>query len=292
MGFRQYDRIPFSHLIDDWNSYLSDAGQALEYALEWRTPAVAHYSSQSLSMMARMGWRPGKGLGKNMDGRTSPVEVQPPPRGGGRGGASKSKRVLLVPASKVSSSVGSQPPPRGGGRGGEGSNREASKEAQMMYAHEPAPGKLVYGKKGDRNGAEVLEVWDVTPRGRAYPTGETVMLVSDWGVRASELRRALMWGGGPVGVAETTFPHPRGWHVSGTPKAHTLEEATVRTLTAVLRTPHETEPTCETVWPGKVGPVVVSNLYKKVCNPLLTPRDFKSWYLECCIAPFASHSHT
>ena len=41
-------------------------------------------------------------------------------------------------------------------------------------------------------------------RARAYRTDDTVRLVEEWGVRTSDLRPALMWDGGPVGVAETT----------------------------------------------------------------------------------------
>ena len=105
-------------------------------------------------------------------------------------------------------------PGLGGGRGG---------KKLELKAHELDSGKKVYGKVGNRDGAEVLEVWDVTPRGRAYPTGEVIYLVRDWGVRAHELRDALMWDGGPVGIAEACYPHPHGWMLKGAKEGSTLE---------------------------------------------------------------------
>ena len=61
----------------------------------------------------------------------------------------------------------------------------------MFYTLRPTPGKIVYGKLGNRNGAEVLEVWDVTPWGGAYLTGETIYTWSETGAcepQCTELR--------------------------------------------------------------------------------------------------------
>ena len=33
MGFRQYDRIPFSRMLADWKSFWQDAGQAIRCAI-------------------------------------------------------------------------------------------------------------------------------------------------------------------------------------------------------------------------------------------------------------------
>ena len=96
-----------------------------------------------------------------------------------------------------------------------------------MKVHETPEG-LVYGEVGNRNGAEVLEVWDTTPAGKPVRTGKVVWLVREWGIRASELRSALMWDGGPVGVAEASYPHPSGWRLAGSPPGDTLERMTVR----------------------------------------------------------------
>ena len=85
----------------------------------------------------------------------------------------------------------------------------------VLHAHEPNPGQLVYGQIGNRDGAEVLEVWEVSPRGVCSPTKQVIYLVREWGIRASALREALLWNGGPVGVAETFYPHPRPPSLAG-----------------------------------------------------------------------------
>ena len=255
MGFRQYDRISFTRMIEDWRSFSRDAGQAIRHAIGAPTSdSVYHrYSEQSLAMMQGMGWTPGTGLGRDSQGRTSPIPTPNPRGGGGLGG----------PPAR-----GARPDP-GGGRAGKGLE---------LKAHELDTGKIVYGRLGNRDGAEVLEVWDVTPRGKAFPTGEVVHLVREWGVRAHELRDALMWDGGPVGVAEVCYPHPKGWMLKGAKEGSTLEGMTVRVLTALLRKPFESEPSCFEAWIKALGPCDPQAIAARVCSPLLTPRDFKSWY--------------
>ena len=147
-----------------------------------------------------------------------------------------------------------------------------------LKAHELDDGEIVYGKVGDRNGAEVLEVWDVTPRGKPYPTGETVFLVRDWSVRAHDLRDAIMWDGGPVGIAEAFYPHPKGWRLQGAKEGSNLEGMTVRVLTALFRQPHEQEPTCYSTWPSKCKGCDMHTIAARLTSPLITPRDFKSYY--------------
>ena len=247
MGNTEYDRVPFKKMLDDWSSFIQDAGPALPCALGTTNPETQRYSTQAQSIMRAMGWEPGKGLGKHEDGRTSPIPTPPPPRGGGgRRGR------------------------RGGGRGGGG-------KKLSLVAHETSAG-IVYGQPGDRDGAEVLEVWKVTPRGRAYRTDDTVRLVEEWGVRTSDLRPALMWDGGPVGVAETTYPHPQGWQLEGAQAGTTMEGMTVRVLTALYRREYECEPSCYTNWPKAVGQVDMQKVIERLASPLITPRDFKSYY--------------
>ena len=90
----------------------------------------------------------------------------------------------------------------------------------QLKAHELESGEIVYGQIGNRNGgAEVLEVWDVTPRGKAYPTGEVVFLVRDWcsgrtSVVHRDERRSSVGRGGRAQknlldrVITTSFPLP------------------------------------------------------------------------------------
>ena len=47
--------------------------------------------------------------------------------------------------------------------------------------------------------------------------------------------RPALWWKGPVGVAETTYPHPKGWTFEGAHPHATLDTFTIRTLTALIR---------------------------------------------------------
>ena len=97
-------------------------------------------------------------------------------------------------------------------------------------------------------------------------------------MRTSDLRPALMWDGGPVGVAETTYPHPQGWQLEGAQAGTTMEGMTVRVLTALYRREYECEPSCYTNWPKAVGQVDMQKVIERLASPLITPRDFKSYY--------------
>ena len=57
-------------------------------------------------------------------------------------------------------------------------------------------------------------------------------------------RRALRWGEGVIGVAEHTYPHPKGWHLGGIP----LDELTIKSMTAHLRRKKECRPKAEAKW--------------------------------------------
>ena len=135
---------------------------------------------------------------------------------------------------------------------------------------------MIYGKIGNRDGAEVLEVWEVSPRRHPSPTRQVVYLVREWGVRASELRPALLWDGGPVGIAETFYPHPQGWRFEGEPQGYTLEHMTVRRLTALFSSGLTRPPSCVAKWRTLTG-ADVTGLGRCFTSPLLTPRDFKNY---------------
>ena len=117
----------------------------------------------------------------------------------------------------------------------------------------------------------------MSPRGVCSPTKQVIYLVSEWGVRASELREALLWDGGPVGVAETFYPHPRGWRFEEEPQGSTLERMTVRRLTALFRRRHVSTPSCVAKWGGLTG-VDMTAVAHRFTSPLISPRDFKNYY--------------
>ena len=135
MGFPQYDRIPFTRMLADWKSFWQDAGQAIKYAIGMQSSEDVRsmYSKPAYNMMLSMGWNPGQGIGRDGQGRTSPIPTPNPHGGRGVGGPAAS---------------GTRPG-LGGGRGG---------KRLELKAHELDSGKIVYGKVGNRNGAEVLEV--------------------------------------------------------------------------------------------------------------------------------------
>ena len=81
-----------------------------------------------------------------------------------------------------------------------------------------------------------------------------------------------------MGMAEAYYPHPKGWRLAALDEKHTLERMTVRRLTAAYRLQHTTEPTCMKTWPLKYGAVDMLAIAAVLCSPLLTPRDFKSFY--------------
>ena len=138
-------------------------------------------------------------------------------------------------------------------------------------------GEATFGTIGNRNGAEVLEVWEVSPRGVPSPTGRVVFLVREWGVRASQLSRALLWDGGPIGAADITYPHPQGWRFEGELPGSTLEGMTVRRLTALFRRQHTLPPSCVSKWHALTG-VDMTMVQRRFTSPILTPREFKNYF--------------
>ena len=199
-------------------------------------------------MMTKMGWEQGKGLGKNGQGIVEPIEATLP------------RRVGL-----------------GGGRSARRSGDRPSSPAAPILAYETATG-IVYGKLGHRQGADTLELWDVTTRGRMHPTGQVRYLAQDWQITKQDLRAALLWDGGPVGIAECFFPHPQGWRLSTDPPGATMERMTVRRLTAHYRMRKEAESPSLKVWAAIYPGVRTDGLYARLSNVLLTPRDFKSYH--------------
>ena len=105
-----------------------------------------------------------------------------------------------------------------------------------------------YVESANSRQQDVLEIWEVTTRGRAYRTGTIKRLKKDWNITPSDLRTALTWDGGPVGIAECFYPHPKGWRLTTDPPGATLEKMTVRRLTAHYRQAKERAPTSLKEW--------------------------------------------
>ena len=78
-----------------------------------------------------------------------------------------------------------------------------------------------------------------------------------------------------LGVAELTFPHPKGWTVEGASEGVTLDRLTVRELTGVFRKVKEKPPNCMRAWEKALGgPADWRTLGALFSNRLLTPKDY------------------
>ena len=189
--------------------------------------------------MELMGAQLGKGLGKNLQG------VLEPPIAVGQ-----TSRAGL---GKTHNAASAQPP----------------RPKLMGYE---ADGTTHFGWPGERNGQIVLELTSFDGACNA----RTGALTSS--PRPSEMRPALLWRGGPVGIAEATFPHPKGWTFEGFEKI-TLDKANVRNLTAIYRSKVSKRPPCEQKWREALGlDHDISRIWHRLCRPSMTPRDFKNYY--------------
>ena len=191
-------------------------------------------------MMELMGAQLGKGLGKNLQGI-----VEPPAAVGqtSKAGLGKGKTV----------------------------HRAAGPPQQQIMGYETEDG-VKFGYSGERNGQIVLELTAFDGISNAR-TGE-LTIVPD----PEEMRPALLWRGGPVGIADATFPHPKGWCFDGFEKV-TLDKANVRTLTAIYRSAATKRPPCEQKWRSALDlDFDISRIWSRLCRPGMTPRDFKNYY--------------
>ena len=88
-----------------------------------------------------------------------------------------------------------------------------------------------------------------------------------------DLSEALMWDGGPVGLKDSSFPHPQGWTLVGAAHGQTLERMTIKALTGVYRNKHAEPPTCVENWPTALGhEVPLLAAFANHSNPILTKR--------------------
>ena len=245
-GRKRHTRIPVAKLVKQWRRFASDIGEtALAQAAGTPQPTTRYlYSEQSKGMMEKMGWTPGEGLGRRRDGNVDPISL--PGQVGKKGlGSGRNK--------------------------GRSAGPPETKECKV-FGYEVEPGVIKYGYPGERNGQKVLQLIQVSGRGRLVRTG--VVIPCD-----DSCRRAVLWDGAPTGIADTTFPHPKGWRVRGTPLGRTLERLTVRELTAALRSQFAQAPSCEEAWRKKLGiEINFTEVWNRFCTPVITPRDGKNYF--------------
>lgn len=84
------------------------------------------------------------------------------------------------------------------------------------------PTEIIYGTRE----GQYLRVYKLDIKGRPKKTEELILVTQD------NLRKVLWWGLGIVGIAESTFPHPREWQLDDT--GVDMDKLTVKILTGAL----------------------------------------------------------
>ena len=242
-GRKVYRYIRLEDAVRQWRSFADDVGdRTLQVISGHVQPLHGVYSEAAQAMMEKMGWQRGEGIGKREDGVTDIVQAAGTT---GRAGLGAGKMKM---------------------------NQPAQKQKQKYYGHEPEPGRLVVGRELEVNGQVLLEVVRCTSGGKIVSTGERISMIhEDW-------RPALCWKG-PVGIAETSYPHPKGWTFEGAHPGQTLDTFTVRTLTALIRQRQVKPPSCEASWQKALGlQISMREVWRRLLSPLLTPRDSKNYF--------------
>ena len=220
LGFRRSTYAPITTLIREYRSIHTRIGDyMLRAAASQPGETIAEegiYSTAAESMMTGMGWERGDGLGKRGQGITEPHLP-----GGQVGREGLGLRSRRAPSSNKVDSRGL---------------------STQVLGVELEEGKISYGYEGERNGQQVLEEVQCTGRGRLFRTGRVIPT-------ERPLHTALLWDGGPVGLEELSFPHPRGWTYIGAPIGQTLEHMTIKTLTSIFKQQVVKRPSCEAAWP-------------------------------------------
>lgn len=128
-------------------------------------------------------------------------------------------------------------------------------------------GEIIYGYAVM---AGYLEVAELTVQGKPRATGTSIAIPH------SQLRNVLWWDGGVKGIAECSFPHPKGWTYEGSPLGTTFENMNIRRLTALYRNSITHPPNCIRAWFSTLGfPSPWPEIWRRFTNPILTPRDTK-----------------
>ena len=238
--------VSFDQLNRQWRGFLRDIPAGLlsqARGLEPKTVGV--YSDAARRMMQRMGWGGGP-IGKRGEGSEVPAEAVGTGDGSRHGLGYK----------------------RRGARKGAGSTARAKLKAVTYDDEGTVTNKYAYVSDST---AKVVEL---SPRGRPVLTGEELELEE-----SDLIRDVAWWGGGVLGVAELTYPHPNGWTIAGADGSPTLDRLTVNVLTAVYRRKIEKEPTCKQAWEKRLGGAIPWNVvgaYFK--GGLLTPKDYASYF--------------
>ena len=166
------------------------------------------YSNASILIMAAMGWDGTSGLGKRAQGIIEPVQATTGYR----------HRAGL-------GSVSHRPPTK--------PNTKPNSNPLIAFIQH---GRTMYGWATETDGTDPTDECTVrearlSPRGLPISTGATLKVDKD------ATMRVLRWGGGVIGPAESTYPHPKGWTFSELRQPIPLDRLEVRRLPH-CRVPH------------------------------------------------------
>ena len=241
--------IQFDNLNRQWRSFISCIPVKMKEQVRGVASSagttVGVYSNVARKLMSAMGWS-GGGIGKLGHGLPQPVMAQDH-AGSHRNGLGYKRHNLSSKHSPSRNSI-----------------------RAITYTDEEGDVILQYGHV---NEGKIEEV-DLSPRGLPVRTGVSRELDSN-----DLIREVVWWGNGILGIAEATYPHPKGWTVEGANGSPTLDQLTVRILTNVFRRQGEKPPTCMAAWTARLGcRIPWQEIGQSFQGGLLTPKDYCSYF--------------
>ena len=147
------------------------------------------------------------------------------------------------------------------------------KVRRRIAAYEVGGGEIQYAK-GSKG---LLKSVELDPMGKPVVSGENL----PW---YSAVKEILYWGGAVKGIAEYSYPHPRGWTFKEMCKEIPLDKIQVKDTTTALAAASQAEPTCKTAWTNRHSSWHVnvdvdwSEFGSIFQSRLLTNSDFQTYF--------------
>ena len=132
----------------------------------------------------------------------------------------------------------------------------------------------LYGTPQERDGVEYIQLAKLSLLGEAQVDAAAPLRRCSH----TRFRRLLRWDGAIVGIAESTYPHPKGWTLADLPTPVPLDKTRTRHLTAACRRGLTCEPSCQALWEARLdsGELPWHLIYALFASPLLTNPDQKN----------------
>jgi hypothetical protein len=263
----QHLPIPIDKLTDQWQSFSRDLpAEVLSQIRRGPTPLENRkYSRQARELIETMGWDGSSGLGPREDGITTPIVAT----SAKFRGSHLNKRPLDCPINfQIASHVTLDKTPA----------TNFTSSAPTTNPRKPTrleaflvDGKWKLGWKRVIDNKTYYIQATLSTRGVPRPTNVKYKVNP-----RLESMPTVSWGGGIVGPAEFTYPHPKGWtfNNSGIP----LDELTVKTITNIYTSMKQVPPSCIAAWENLLGPIRWEAVAVKYHSKILTPRDWASHF--------------